>query len=136
MNFVTLLSDGAHGGWAFGPRADSTPPRVHAGNVPHVTVPLCDPESSDALTVARATITLDAEAAAAFTVPTQPSQAELPMPAVLIVTVPEHRLAVAIGIFTDTYAAHQWWAKARKRLTLPGMAIGVYPLIDTRPEAR
>lgn len=31
---------------------------------------------------------------------------------------------------TDAYTTHQWWAQARKRLTAPGPAIGVCPMMD------
>ena len=128
--YITLLADGTGSGWAFGPRPDNTPAQVQPAGLPHVTLPLCDPHSHDALAVARATITLDAAASAAFTVSRPPPQAEQHHPAVLLATLPAHRLAVAIGVFDDTDAAHQWWAKVRTRLDLPGISIGVYPLIS------
>jgi hypothetical protein len=128
--YITLVADGAGGGWAFGPRPHGTPAQVQPAELPHVTLPLCDPHSHDALTVARATITLDAAASAAFTVSVPPPQAEQHHPAVLLATLPANRLAIAIGVFGDTDAAYRWWAAARIRLDLPGISIGVYPLIS------
>jgi hypothetical protein len=128
--YITLLDDGTGGGWAFGPRVPAEPPLVHAGGLPHVTLPLCDPAAVDALMVARSTVTLDAVTAGAFAAESLPPQSEQRQPAVLLVAVPEHHLAVAIGMFPDTYAAQVWWGKARTRLRLPGMSAGVYALIE------
>lgn len=129
--YITLLADDTGGGWAFDPRPDSTPPRVQPAHARHVTMPLCDPTCSDVLTVARATVTLDEAATAAFTAGTPPPLAELHHRAVLLIALPAHRLAVAVGVFTDTYAAHLWWASTRKHLQRPNMSIGVYPLMTT-----
>ncbi|MEV8504497.1 hypothetical protein AB0368_06650 [Actinoplanes sp. NPDC051475] len=128
-SYVTLLADGAGGGWAF-ESPDGAPARVQPQDSAHVTVPLCDPACGDALSVARATVSLEPAVAAAFTAGTQPPQAELHLRAVLLLAVPAYRLAVAVGAFADTYAAHLWWATARERLHQPDMSIGVFPLID------
>jgi hypothetical protein len=131
--YITLVADGSGGGWAFGPRLHATPARVQPGELPHVTLPLCDPASRDAFTVARSTVSLDAVTTAAFTAGAQPPTAELQQPAVLLAALPQHRLAVAVGVFTDTYAAHQWWAANRTRINLPDITISVYPLINATP---
>jgi hypothetical protein len=128
--YITLLGDGTGGGWAFGPRPQAAPPSVQASGLPHVTLPLCDPALVDALVVARSAVTLDAAGATAFAGQSLPPQSEQRQPAVLLVAVPEHRLAVAMGMFPDTYAAQMWWGQARTRLNLPGMSAGVYALIE------
>jgi hypothetical protein len=128
--YITLVADGTGGGWAFGPRPHATPAQVQPADLPHVTLPLCDPASRDALVVARSTVSLDATATAAFTTGGQPPPAELHQPAVLLAALPEHRLAVAVGAFPDTDTAYQWWAANRTRITLPDILISVYPLIS------
>ena len=128
--YITLLGDGAGGGWAFGPRPQAAPPQVQADGLPHATLPLCDPGAMDALVVARSTVTLDAVTVAAFAAESRPPQSEQRQLAVLLVAVPEHHLAVAIGTFPDTYAAQVWWGQARTRLKLPGMSAAVYALIE------
>jgi hypothetical protein len=134
--YITLIADGTGGGWAFGPRPHGTPARVQPAELRHVTLPLCDPASLDALTVARSTVSLDAAATAAFTAGAQPPPAELRQPAVLLAALPEHRLAVAVGVFTDTDTANHWWAANRTRTNLPNITISAYPLIDATPSSR
>jgi hypothetical protein len=128
--YITLLGDGTGGGWAFGPSQWAMPPQVQADGLPYITLPLCDPAVVDALVVGRSTVTLDAATTATFAAESLPPQSEQRQPAVLLVSVPEHHLAVAIGTFPDTYAAQVWWGRARTRLKLPGMSAGVYALIE------
>jgi hypothetical protein len=132
--YATLLADGAGGGWAFGPHPRATPAQIHPADAPHVTVPLCNPADLDAGTVARTITPLTGPVAAALATGSLPPVPERHLPAVAFVADASNLLAVTIGPFPATAAAHVWWSRARRQLPLEQVSVTVFPIINNSPE--